>query len=213
MTTMTMQPVVRQRAYAEDARRYDQRTRAFQHFRRLIVDALPVRRGEVVLDVGCGTGMCFGLLREKVGASGTVIGTDASAEMVAVARERVHREGWANVEVIESPISEARIPVRADGALLCAVHDIMQSPEALAAVLDSLRPGAPVAAGGGKYTSPWMVALNLQVQTLHAPYVADFTGFDRPWRHLERFVDGLHVREIAFGTGYVATGRAPAFAM
>jgi ubiquinone/menaquinone biosynthesis C-methylase UbiE len=123
MTTTTMQrrsPArpVRQRAYAEDARLYDRRTRAFQDFRRLIVDALPVRPGETVLDVGCGTGLCFRMLREKVGPAGAIIGIDASAEMVAVARDRVSRAGWANVEVIQSPISEARIPVRADAALL-----------------------------------------------------------------------------------------------
>ena len=128
--------------------------------------------------------------------------------MVAVARERVDRAGWSNVVVIESSIADLRLDVTADGALFCAVHDIMQSDPALRTVLGLLRPGAAVAAGGGKWASPWFAALNAQVRALHTPYVSDFGGFDRPWRRLERLLHHFHVREVAFGTGYVATGTA-----
>ena len=44
------------------------------------------------------------------------------------------------------------------------------------------------------------------VRALHAPFVADFTGFDKPWRLLAEFVPDLHVHEHAFGAGYLATG-------
>jgi demethylmenaquinone methyltransferase/2-methoxy-6-polyprenyl-1,4-benzoquinol methylase len=203
-------PVVLQAAYAVDARRYDQRTQAFQAFRRAIVDALCLRAGDTVLDVGCGTGLCFAMLAEKVGPEGRVLGIDASPDMAAVSRERVAREGWTNVEVLVAPIAAAQIPSGADAALFCAVHDILQSDEAVRRVVDSLRPGAAVAAGGGKWADPWMVALNLQVRALHGPYVADFDGFDRPWRHLERRTENFRVHELAFGSGYVATGTSPA---
>ena len=43
---------VRQSAYRDDVRSYDQNTDAFQGYRRAVVEALPVRRGQVVLDVG-----------------------------------------------------------------------------------------------------------------------------------------------------------------
>jgi hypothetical protein len=44
---------------------------------------------------------------------------------------------------------------------------------------------------------------------VHAPFVRDLTGFDCPWRYLAELVDDLRVTEIAFGTGYLALGRAP----
>ena len=56
----------RQPAYGEHARSYERDTAAFQPYRRAVVEALPLRRGQVVLDVGCGTGLCCGQLREKV---------------------------------------------------------------------------------------------------------------------------------------------------
>src|SRR4051812_31993212 len=138
-------------AYASDACRYDDRTRVFQRFRQAIVDALPLSPGDVVLDVGCGTGLCFDPILDKVGPTGRVVGIDAAPEMVAMAPDGVEAAGWDNVEVHESAVADARIEVTADAALFCAVHDIMQSPPALLAVLEHVRPGGWVTAGGGKW--------------------------------------------------------------
>ena len=199
----------RQPAYGKQARSYDQRTGAFHSYRRALVEALPVGRGQVVLDVGSGTGLCSGLLREKVGAKGGVVGIEESAEMAAVARERIAGEGWRNVTVVESPAEDAEIPVTADAAVFCAVHDILQSPDALRNVMTKLRPGAWVAAGGGKWAAPWLVGVNLQARVLHAPFVRSFEGFGRPWSHLEGMIEDVHVRELALGSGYIVTGQAP----
>jgi len=199
----------RQPAYGERARSYERDTEAFQPYRRAVVEALPLRSGQVVLDVGCGTGLCCGLLRDKVGPEGGVVGIEESPEMAAVAREHIACEGWDNVTVVQAQAEDAEIGLTADAALFCAVHDILQSPDALRNVLTTLRPGAWVAAGGGKWAPPMMVALNSMVGMLHAPYVRDFSGFDRPWQHLERLVEDVRVEEMAFGSGYVMTGRTP----
>ena len=130
--------------------------------------------------------------------------------MAAIAREHIAREDWPNVTVVQSQAEDARLEATADAALFCAVHDILQSPDALRNVMASLRPGAWVAAGGGKWAAPMMVAVNSMVRLLHAPYVRSFNGFDRPWRHLERLVEDVHVQQMAFGGGYVMTGRTPA---
>lgn len=58
--------------------------------------------GDVVLDLGCGTGLNFALLHEAVGAGGLVIGVDRSPHMLAVARARVRRHEWSNVRLLEA---------------------------------------------------------------------------------------------------------------
>ena len=201
--------VARQPAYREQARSYDRRTSAAGGYRQAVVEALPVRRGQVVLDVGCGTGLCHGSLLDKVGPQGSVVGIEESPDMVAVARERIEHEGWRNVTVVQSSAEDAQIALTADAALFCAVHDILQSPDALRNVLSKLRPGAKVAAGGGKWAKPWMMAVNLPVMMLHAPYVRSFEGFGRPWHHLEELLEDVHFRELALGSGYILTGTAP----
>ena len=205
----THRPATRLPAYTEQARSYEQRTGAFQSYRRTVVEALPVRPGQVVLDVGSGTGLCSGLLQEKVGPQGGVVGIEESPEMVAVARERIASEGWRNVSVVEAPVEDAQLAVTADAALFCAVHDILQSPGALRNVLGRLRPGAWVAAGGGTWAARWRGGVNLQARMLHAPYVRSFDGFDRPWRHLEQLIEDVQIRELGLGSGYIMTGHAP----
>lgn len=195
-------------SYGCDAGLYDQSTRAFQGDRLRIVDALPLHVGDVVLDVGCGTGLCFEALRDRVGGAGMVVGIDQAPKMVSLAAERIARNGWDNVTVVQAPVETAPIPVVADAALFCAVHDVLQSPAALTNVFDQLRPGAWVAAGGGKYAPAWMGMMNPMIRALHRPYIRSFDGFDRPWARLEEFVTDLRVEEFSFGAGYVAVGRA-----
>jgi ubiquinone/menaquinone biosynthesis C-methylase UbiE len=196
-------------AYSENARSYERDTAAFQRYREAVVEALPLRLGQVVLDVGSGTGLCCGMLRDKVGPQGRVVGIEESPQMAAVAREHIASEGWDNVTVVEAPAEDAEIAVTADAALFCAVHDILQSPDALRNVMSSLRPKARVAAGGGKWATPLMVAVNAMVTSLHAPYVRTFEGFGKPWDHLEQLVEDVRVREIGFGAGYIMTGTVP----
>src|SRR3954468_16088682 len=205
MTARLREPVLP--AYATGACRYDERTRAFQRFRKEIVDRLPLRPGDVVLDVGCGTGLCFEALIDRVGPTGRVIGIDAAPDMVTVARQRAAHAGWSNVELHDARVADVRLEVTADAALFCAVHDIMQSELALRTILARVKPGGWVAAGGGKWADPWLIGVNYHVRALHAPYVTDFDGFDRPWRRLDRLISDLQVHDLAFGTGYVATGR------
>jgi ubiquinone/menaquinone biosynthesis C-methylase UbiE len=194
-------------AYDRDACSYDSRTAPYQKYRRETVGRLPLRGGDVVLDVGCGTGLCLGLLRDQVGPSGRVVGIDESPQMIELAAERAGGRQWDNVTLVESAVEDARIPVTADAALFCATHDILQSRPALENVFAHLRPGGWVVASGGKWAPTWKVALNLYLLSVHQPFVRSFEGFDRPWRLLRHFVEDLAVAEVAFGSGYVALGR------
>ena len=56
-----------------------------------------------MLDVGCGTGLCLPRLQQGVGRAGLVIGIDASAEMLAVARRTAEANRWRNVVLVHSP--------------------------------------------------------------------------------------------------------------
>ncbi len=125
-------------------------------WRELLVTQLPVRRGDTVLDVGCGTGLCLPMLQRKIGPTGTIVGIDASEQMLQLAAARVAEHGWDNVRLIAAPVATAPIDGAADAALFCAVHDVMQSRRPWTTSFDHLRPGAPVAATGGKWPGPWM---------------------------------------------------------
>jgi ubiquinone/menaquinone biosynthesis C-methylase UbiE len=104
-------------AYRSQAGRYDRRTDAFRRWRELVVEQLPARPGDAVLDVGCGTGLCLPLLQHKVGPSGTIVGIDASAQMLEVAAARVREQGWGNVHLNTAPVAQAPLHLVADAVL------------------------------------------------------------------------------------------------
>lgn len=52
------------------------------------VAALALTPGGVAVDLGCGTGRALAHLRERVGATGRVLGLDVTVEMVEVAAKR-----------------------------------------------------------------------------------------------------------------------------
>ena len=65
----------------------------------LIADKLGVLGGMDILDIGCGTGILFDILRRKVGPQGSVTGVDFSFEMA----EKAHRNfPFSNVNVVDA---------------------------------------------------------------------------------------------------------------
>lgn len=90
--------------YRLAARRYDLLSGEFVYRagRRLGIAALNLRQGDLVLDVGCGTGLNFAGLRAAVGPTGRVVGLDASAAMLGQAAARIVSAGWRNVELVQA---------------------------------------------------------------------------------------------------------------
>jgi SAM-dependent methyltransferase len=197
--------------YGAMAPSYELRTTSGDVWRRDLVTRLAPRRGETILDVGCGTGRNFTQIQQRIGPEGRIIGLEQSPEMLAQARARVLQNGWTNVELVCAGAEDAVITVTADAALLCAVHDVMRSPAALANVLLHVREGGRVIAGGPKWTG-WRrrgaVSLNLSTWRLNRECVTTFEGFQRPWSHLSELVPELRVEEVYFGAGYIACGVA-----
>lgn len=62
-------------------------------FRRSLAGLARLARGESVLDIGCGTGSLAIEAKRQVGSTGTVVGIDASSEMIARARSKASRAG------------------------------------------------------------------------------------------------------------------------
>jgi ubiquinone/menaquinone biosynthesis C-methylase UbiE len=193
--------------YRQAAPGYDRHMRRFARWQRMAVERLKLRAGETVIDVGCGTGIVFPLLEAAVGGTGRIVGIELSPEMVSQARERVGREGWKNVSVLEADVESAGIELVADAALFSFTHDVLQSPTAVANVVAHLKPGARVSSVGAKLAGGWSPIVNFFVRRSARPYVTTFRGLERPWRGLEPYVDEFDVKSLALGGAYVASAR------
>ena len=120
------------------------RTRDVLRRRSIVYEALGVRTGERILDAGCGPGFYVSELAERVGPDGSVVGVDASAEMLAVAARRC--ETCTNVELAEGPVTELPLPDESvDRALCVQVLEYVHNVDlALSELRRVLRPGGRV---------------------------------------------------------------------
>lgn len=75
-------------------------------FRRRAIESLNLSEGDTVLDLACGSGRNFGLLREEVGQEGRIVGLDYSEGMLRRAKEKADRNGWLNVELVRADAAE-----------------------------------------------------------------------------------------------------------
>ena len=196
--------------YRRRASVYDLELALLEPVRRRAVAWLAPRAGDTVLDVGCGTGLSFELVRAAVGDSGQIIGIEQSPQMIDKARQRVQRHGWSNVTLLCAPAEEARIAGRADAALLHFTHDVMQSDAALDHVLRHLKPGATLVASGLKWAPPWALPINLFVWPAALHSVSSLTGLHRPWQLLARKVGEPETQTLLGGGIYLARARVPA---
>lgn len=194
--------------YRRHAAGYDASAARTMALRRRTIELLELDRGDVVLDVACGTGLSFALLRESVGPEGKVIGVEVSPDMLAQARARVASNGWTNVELVEAAMHDAPIGAPLDAILFNYTHDVLRSPAALERIFACARPGARVAVAGVKHPPWWLFPARLWRLANASPYLTTFDGLDRPWSLLERHVTGLEITPVMLGTNYIGAARA-----
>ena len=76
-------------------------------------EAGKIKKGETVLDIGCGAGVDLCVASLLVGENGKVLGVDLTPSMVIKARENVSASGFSNITVYESTIE--KLPIENNG--------------------------------------------------------------------------------------------------
>ncbi len=182
--------------YRRRAKFYDLELALIEPVQRRAIELLGLKGGETVLDVGCGTGLSFELLEQRIGREGKIIGIEQSSDMLEQARARAERSHFENLTLIASPVEDAQIPVLADAALFHFTHDILRTPAAVANVIRNLKPGARAVASGLKWARPLASPANLMVLQAALVSVTSLEGLTAPWSNLARWarIDDIEMR-------------------
>jgi len=113
-------------------------------FRETTVALAQVKPGEKVLDVGCGTGSLTIAAKAQAGPTGEVIGTDASPQMIDVARRKVAKAGvdvTFQVDLIENmTFPDNQFDVVLSSLMMHHLPDDLKR-EGLAEIYRVLKPG------------------------------------------------------------------------
>jgi ubiquinone/menaquinone biosynthesis C-methylase UbiE len=108
------------------------------------MDALRLKTGDRVLEIGSGPGYVSLVLADRVGPTGVVHAVDLSAEALAYLERLQKERGVANIERLVADAATLELPdLRADAALISMVLHHTDDPAAiLRNVVRLLRPAA-----------------------------------------------------------------------
>lgn len=109
----------------------------------LALQIMAVQPGEIVADIGAGSGYFTERLARLVGNSGHVYASDIQPGMLELLARRMSRERLSNVTVIRGDIDNPRLPAAAlDLALMVDVyHELGEPQTVLGHVRRALKPG------------------------------------------------------------------------
>jgi ubiquinone/menaquinone biosynthesis C-methylase UbiE len=176
------------------------------------VQALGVRPGDSVIDIGCGTGLNFALIEEVIGPTGRIVGVDLTDAMLARARQRIETSGWSNISLVHADAAEFEFPAGVDAILATYAHSLLPEPGEVVAH------GAAALPAGGRWvvldlkipdnTPRWLTQLG--IATVGRSNALEEWIVRRPWEAIrvamEDTLADLSWTELFFGIAYLAAG-------
>ncbi|MBT7755451.1 MAG: methyltransferase domain-containing protein, partial [Candidatus Magasanikbacteria bacterium] len=173
-------------------------------------EALHLRPGDTVVEIGCGTGLNFGLLRDAVGPSGRIVGVDLTDAMLEQAKERVQGQHWDNVTLVQSSAAAFDFPPELDGVI--STFALTLEPD-YAKVIEharlALRPGGRLVVADIRLPPGWLRFFAPLMIWLVRPFAVSMAvAKRRPWEVMRETLAEFRYLPRYFGIGYIASGRS-----
>ncbi len=175
-------------------------------YRLLAIQKMSLQRGDHVIELGCGTGLNFPYLIERIGPEGRLIGVDLTPGMLQIAQERVQRSGWKNVELIQSDIAAYNFTEKSVNGILATglFGYIAECDRVIKAASESLLPGGHMVILDGKQPERLPSWLFKVVLRLGKPFGFTTEYFEvRPWESVKRYLNNTQIEEKYGGLIYI----------
>ncbi|NOX17785.1 MAG: class I SAM-dependent methyltransferase [Chlorobi bacterium] len=179
-------------------------------YRELSAAALNVKKGDAVLEIGCGTGLNFPILLEKVGKEGKIIGIDLTDKMLEQAGVRVLNNNWKNIDLINIDAVEYEFGERIDAVISTFAFTMIPEYErVLRNISLALKPGSRFVICDFKKPEQypdWITKLGVFITK---PFGVSIDLAERkPWLKMKQYYSKVEVKEIYGGFAYIAVGIA-----
>jgi ubiquinone/menaquinone biosynthesis C-methylase UbiE len=107
-----------------------------------LIEALAVKEGMTVADVGAGSGYHSFLLSPLVGEKGKVIASDIQPEMIKMITDKAKKKNVKNIQTVKGTAKDPKLPEGVDLILMVDVYHEFEFPfEMTEKMVDALKPG------------------------------------------------------------------------
>lgn len=201
--------------YRRRAKRYDLAVWIYRlfgfrldYYREQTVKALRLSPGDLVVELGCGTGLNFPYLERAVDSEGKIIGINLTDLMLEVARDRVEREGWHNVELVQADVSQWALPESVSGFIsTLAITLVPEYDLVIRRASQALVPGGRIAIFDMKEPDRWPEWLIRLAAWLNKPFGVSLELANRhAWESVRSYLTEVEYKEYYFGALYLSVG-------
>lgn len=169
-------------------------------YRRAAVQALDLKPGDRVLDIGCGTGLNFRDIAKAVGPTGLVVGTDLSHGMLSEV------EGRPNLRLVQAAASQTVFkPATFDAILSTYVISTILDEEILGPLCRALKPGGKLVIADDTMPPGWFIGPRFMFGRMLKKGWPDLKG--DTIRALRPLFTDLRVTHRHFGMIFIISGR------
>ena len=179
-----------------DGTTYDRISGAMEAMALPVLDRLPLRGDETVVDAGCGSGRVTEALLARL-PRGRVVAVDASADMLDVARRRLGDDPRASF--VHADLVELDLPEPADAILSTATfHWVADQAGLYRSLRRALRPGGRLVAQCGGEGNIADVRRAVAEVVAADPQLEERVGGFAPWKFLAPEATLEHLRAAGF---------------
>lgn len=179
-------------------------------YRKAAIRELDPKPGDTILEIGCGTGLNFGLLQQQIGPQGRIIGVDLTDRMLAKARRRARRCHWSNVTLEQRDAATFAFPSNLNGIISTFALTLVPEYDAvIKKAAQALNPGGRMVLLDFKMPEKWPLWLVKLFAAFSRPFgVTMDLGNRHLWESVDRYLRTVSYREFYFGAIYICAGQA-----
>ena len=158
------------------------------------LDALELKPGMVVADIGAGSGYYSSRMAKRVGPTGRIYATDIQPGMIELLERRIKSEGLTNVTTVLGGMDDPKLPPKSiDLAIMVDVYHELQQPQIfLQRLKETFKPGGRLVLLEFRKEDPKIPILEvhkMSVEEVRQEMEAEGLVIDKvietlPWQHL-----------------------------
>ena len=185
----------------------------FAAWKRKAFNDSSLKKGDRVLVFCCGTGLDFPHILKKIGKNGEIIGVDFSSAMLRKAKEKIKKNKWENIELIEADITKFgnKLNENVDvGVCTLGMSIIPDYKSAYYNLLSNVRKRGEIIIGDMQLASGWLTRLNPVTIYLSRKYGGSYEGHNNSLELYSRMKEELtkvKKREFFFKSYYYCIGK------